>query len=543
VKTIGYDGGTGASDGNIKSKSDLGAYAYGQGAGPHAVTSVNTSQDCTLSSCMFDGISNPNIYYDADGNMTTDAGRSAIYTSFDMASSVGQGNNTTAFAFTPEHERGSRTSGGVALYYLNNPAAGLKEELLNGSTPQWATYLIPYGHLAGELFTISGTITPYYLVGDHLESITALSDANGNPTSYYSYDAWGRRRNTNGSEVSGCQLPHPPSIPLRGYTSQEMIDTYCLVDLNARNYDSDIGRMMSADPMTANPANGQAFNHYSYVLNEPLVNTDPSGDMACDGDDFVDPDGGLCKTDAQTAGSGDSGGYYGGGGFSGPGGGGLALVKIGSIATWGADGTYWGTDNWYGWVYFGPAGGIFSGSSGGGGGGGSGGGGGGGGSDADLSQQCVSALALANRSQSAVVRANASWSTLTVAAESNGNDPALLASIGVQESNFQTGQQAGNGSAYGVFQIDLSRNPGVTETEADNLGWAADWTASYLSQSETYLVQTFPDWTPDQVLQGTAASYNLGRYDFSGNQNTIDVGSTGGDYGSSVVNLMSCFKH
>jgi hypothetical protein len=71
---IVYDQGL-ASDGNIASKSDLGGYTYG-GTGfnpaPHAVTAINISQGagCTLSSCTFDGLANPSIYYDADGNMT-----------------------------------------------------------------------------------------------------------------------------------------------------------------------------------------------------------------------------------------------------------------------------------------------------------------------------------------------------------------------------------------------------------------------------------------------------------------------------------------
>jgi hypothetical protein len=60
-KTVNYDP-TPNSDGNIASKSDLGGYTYGQsGAGPHAVTSVNTTSagGCTLTSnCMLEGVQN-----------------------------------------------------------------------------------------------------------------------------------------------------------------------------------------------------------------------------------------------------------------------------------------------------------------------------------------------------------------------------------------------------------------------------------------------------------------------------------------------------
>ncbi|MFC7286537.1 RHS repeat domain-containing protein [Herminiimonas glaciei] len=38
-----------------------------------------------------------------------------------------------------------------------------------------------------------------------------------------------------------------------------------------------IGRFMSADPYIRAPDNLQSYNRYSYVLNNPLMFTDPSG--------------------------------------------------------------------------------------------------------------------------------------------------------------------------------------------------------------------------------------------------------------------------
>jgi hypothetical protein len=56
-----------------------------------------------------------------------------------------------------------------------------------------------------------------------------------------------------------------------------------------------MGRFMSPDPgwfLAADLSNPQTWNQYSYVLNNPLTNTDPSG-MECVWDDgsfgrFVD---------------------------------------------------------------------------------------------------------------------------------------------------------------------------------------------------------------------------------------------------------------
>jgi hypothetical protein len=49
------------------------------------------------------------------------------------------------------------------------------------------------------------------------------------------------------------------------------------VHLNGRVYDPYVGRMLSADPVVGDPLNGQTWNRYSYVYNNPLAYTDPTG--------------------------------------------------------------------------------------------------------------------------------------------------------------------------------------------------------------------------------------------------------------------------
>jgi uncharacterized protein RhaS with RHS repeats len=50
-----------------------------------------------------------------------------------------------------------------------------------------------------------------------------------------------------------------------------------LIHMNGRIYDPVIGRFLQADPIISEPYNSQNFNRYSYVLNNPLMYTDPSG--------------------------------------------------------------------------------------------------------------------------------------------------------------------------------------------------------------------------------------------------------------------------
>jgi Bacterial EndoU nuclease len=52
------------------------------------------------------------------------------------------------------------------------------------------------------------------------------------------------------------------------------------VHLNGRVYDPLIGKFLSGDPMIGQPENGQNYNRYSYVLNNPMNMTDPTGYQA-----------------------------------------------------------------------------------------------------------------------------------------------------------------------------------------------------------------------------------------------------------------------
>ena len=47
--------------------------------------------------------------------------------------------------------------------------------------------------------------------------------------------------------------------------------------LNGRIYDPELGRMLSPDTFVQVPEYSQNFNRYSYVMNNPMNLTDPSG--------------------------------------------------------------------------------------------------------------------------------------------------------------------------------------------------------------------------------------------------------------------------
>lgn len=121
-----------------------------------------------------------------------------------------------------------------------------------------------------------GTSELYWAHRDRLGSVVAISGIDGSVPQQQKleYDAWGKRR----SEVNHFDTPDTldGKIDDKGYTGHEMLDGVDLVHMNGRVYDPQLARFLSADPYL-DADNGQGFNRFSYVLNNPTNLTDSTG--------------------------------------------------------------------------------------------------------------------------------------------------------------------------------------------------------------------------------------------------------------------------
>ena len=276
--------------GNILTKTGVGTYSYGgtcnnQQAGPHAVTSITSPKSATY--C-----------YDANGNMISGDGRSITYTYFDKPNVITKGTSTTTIKYGPTRSRYQRidqTSAGTTTY---NYVGGIYEkvDLPNGDTEE--------RHFVGGFAVVThknrtassaGTEQTRYLHKDHLGSTTLITDEAGNIVEEFSFDPWGKRRAPSLADleaelgnwntltynqqanltISASTLSS--AITNKGFTGHEQLDEVGLIHMNGRVYDAEIGRFISADPFIQDRTNLQALNRYSYVLNNPLSYTDPSG--------------------------------------------------------------------------------------------------------------------------------------------------------------------------------------------------------------------------------------------------------------------------
>jgi RHS repeat-associated protein len=123
---------------------------------------------------------------------------------------------------------------------------------------------------------ISGGVTTKnvkYPHADELGSIDRVTDQGGAVTAF--------RSDPFGSRVDPANPTQSASNPLaavrRGFTGHEHDDELGLVNMVGRMYDPKTGSFLTPDPIVSNPFNGQAYNRYSYVLNNPTTLVDPSG--------------------------------------------------------------------------------------------------------------------------------------------------------------------------------------------------------------------------------------------------------------------------
>ncbi len=259
--TVTYDG-----IGNITNKSDVGTYTYGAGgAGPHAVTSAGGT----------------NYTYDLNGNNKTGDGRTIQYTTFDKPDQISKGGHITSFAYGPDHTRYRRvddgTSGIKTTRYIGNVEIIFQANGDQDRKRYIAGIAIETIHFGSN--SVEDYRETHYLHLDHLGSLDVITDSTGAVVQEQSFDAWGQRRNaidwTSSTPIQLSTFDH--SLTTRGFTGHEMLDEVGIIHMNGRIYDAKLGRFLQADPFIQDPMNTQSLNRYSYLWNNPLNATDPSG--------------------------------------------------------------------------------------------------------------------------------------------------------------------------------------------------------------------------------------------------------------------------
>jgi RHS repeat-associated protein len=125
-----------------------------------------------------------------------------------------------------------------------------------------------------------------FYVHDEVSSVIATVTENlggsNQSLTLNSYDAWGKARPVTGTTAyqdpaAGTFLDPTQPGQHEGFAGHENLDDVGLVDMEGRVYDPEVGRFLSPDPNVQYPDSSQGYDRYTYVNDNPLSLSDPSG--------------------------------------------------------------------------------------------------------------------------------------------------------------------------------------------------------------------------------------------------------------------------
>jgi RHS repeat-associated protein len=195
-----------------------------------------------------------NLFYDANGNMTSDGTHSYAWDARNRLSQI-DGGATASFSYDSFGRRVSKNILGVSKNFLYDGSNIVQE--LSGTTP---TANLLAGSL-DEYFSRTDSSGARHSLTDALGSTIALSDSTGSLQTNYTFEPFGNTA-VNGSATTNSLA----------YTGRELDATglyfYC-----ARYYNPMLSRFLSEDPIGFDGG----VNLYGYVSQSPVNAVDPSG--------------------------------------------------------------------------------------------------------------------------------------------------------------------------------------------------------------------------------------------------------------------------
>ncbi|GAB1056518.1 MAG: hypothetical protein WAqPseu_35210 [Shewanella algae] len=230
------------------------------------------------SSCLISDGPSHTMTYDNNGNITQDDSRRFTYSSYDLVTNITQGGESTRFKYDANLQRFERydvkVEAGVTSYLTTLYVGGYEKVTRSGGNkPALTEQKLYVGNLVITKRS-NNTVDEFYLHKDHQGSTTTITNKSGNVVQQFTYDPWGKQTAVYSHSLLNDYIAPAAS---KGYTGHEGIYNLNLIHMNGRIYDPTIGRFLQADPHIQAPTDTQSYNRYSYVLNNPMSFTDPSG--------------------------------------------------------------------------------------------------------------------------------------------------------------------------------------------------------------------------------------------------------------------------
>jgi RHS repeat-associated protein len=214
------------------------------------------------------------LSYDLNGNVVTPPSGGTL--TYDFLNRVVAMTGGVAYSYDASNRRVWKQNSSGQVYYLY----GLDGENLGTYTPQLG------GSPAQLSFTLASGQERDYFFG---KKLFTTEDNVGSAASGGTFFPWGEQRTGSSSEQYGFATYWQDGESSLDYAWN-------------RYYSSTLGRFVTPDPArnSMDPGNPQSYNRYSYVLNDPASNNDPTGlmlpsnpDLLTAEDCIADPE--LCE--------------------------------------------------------------------------------------------------------------------------------------------------------------------------------------------------------------------------------------------------------
>ena len=129
------------------------------------------------------------------------------------------------------------------------------------------------GNTPIALYVQEDTNAMYTLHTNYIGSIEKITNTAGEIVDSMSYTPFGQRRMFS----DWSKTDTATHLIDRGFTGQQHLDNFALINFNGRMYDPVLAHFLSPDPYIQSPENPLNYNRYSYCLFSPLQYVDPSG--------------------------------------------------------------------------------------------------------------------------------------------------------------------------------------------------------------------------------------------------------------------------
>jgi RHS repeat-associated protein len=205
--------------------------------------------------------------YDNNGNtLSRSVGTETVTYGYDyenrLVSVQGTG-SATEYAYDADGIRVRSVTGGVVTNYLADKNRDYAQVLEERDSSGNITVSYVYGD---DLISQkrSGSVSYYHY--DGLGSTRLLTDAAGNVTDTYTYEAFGDLLHRTGTTENSYLFTGEQYDPNAGFYY-----------LRARYYNPEDGRFITTDPWEGNISNPASLQKYIYVQNNPVIFFDPAG--------------------------------------------------------------------------------------------------------------------------------------------------------------------------------------------------------------------------------------------------------------------------